>query len=61
MTSSGLCVAATMSGLGTLNKGGDAEVWSVSCGSAGSCVADGDYEDQHLNGQRFVAAGRHGA
>jgi hypothetical protein len=32
-------------GLGALNAGGNATVSSVSCGSAGNCVAGGDYAD----------------
>jgi hypothetical protein len=43
-----------------LNKGGDASVSSVSCTSAGNCVAGGGYLDQHRHGQGFVATERHG-
>ena len=51
--------AIEVPGLGALNKGGEAEVNSVSCGSAGSCVAGGDYADRR-SGQGFVAVERHG-
>jgi len=47
-------------GLGTLNKGGNAQVTSVSCGAAGDCAAGGNYLDQHGHEQGFVAAERHG-
>ena len=36
--------ALTVPGLGILNKGGNAEVTSVSCAAAGSCVAGGNYQ-----------------
>jgi hypothetical protein len=48
-------------GLTALNKGGLAEVFSVSCASAGSCAAGGYYSDRHGNLQGFVAVERHGA
>jgi hypothetical protein len=35
--------AITVPGLSALNKGGNAGVTSVSCASAASCVAGGDY------------------
>ncbi len=35
--------AAEVPGLGALNKGGHAAVWSVSCTLAGKCAAAGDY------------------
>jgi len=47
--------------LGALNKGADAFVGSVSCASADSCAAGGDYTDVGDNGQGFVAVERHGA
>jgi hypothetical protein len=47
-------------GLGALNTGGDAEVNSVSCASAGNCAAGGGYTDRHGNGQAFVAVERNG-
>jgi hypothetical protein len=51
--------AIEVPGLGALNKGGDARVWSVSCGSAGNCAAGGNYAS---GGQRegFVAVERNG-
>ena len=52
--------AIEVPGLGALNKGGYAEVDSVSCASAGSCAAGGDYEDRAGMGQGFVAVERHG-
>jgi hypothetical protein len=36
--------ALTLPGLQTLNKAGNAEVTSVSCAAAGSCVAGGNYQ-----------------
>ena len=37
--------AIEVPGLGALNTGGPAGVNSVSCASAGSCAAGGDYAD----------------
>jgi hypothetical protein len=60
--------ATEVAGLGALNAGGDAGVNSVSCASAGSCVAGGAYADGgiapprpqgHLHG--FVAVEQDGA
>ena len=48
-----------MPGLAALNKG-DAEVDSVSCGSAGNCAAGGSYMNGRGNGQGFVAVERGG-
>src|SRR5215469_5732714 len=39
--------AIEVPGLGVLNKGGNAGVGSVSCGSAGNCVAGGSYRDRN--------------
>ena len=50
--------AVEVPGLGALNKGGQAGVASVSCGSAGSCAAGGDYQNHGLQG--FVVIERHG-
>jgi len=36
--------AIEVPGLGALNKGGGAVVWSVSCASPGNCAAGGDYD-----------------
>jgi hypothetical protein len=52
--------ASMVPGLATLNKGGDAEVVSVSCASAGNCAAGGDYADQHRHPQGFVVSGKNG-
>lgn len=40
----------------TLNKGGDAEVNSVSCGAAGECAAGGSYLDGSGHSQAFVVS-----
>jgi len=52
--------AIEVPGLAALGRGGESGVESVSCGSAGSCVAGGKYldGDDHLQG--FVAAERNG-
>ena len=47
--------AAEVPGLGFLNVAGHAGVNSVSCGSAGSCAAVGDYTDGSGHQQGFVA------
>ena len=52
--------AVEVPGLGALNKGGDAYVESVSCASAGTCAAAGDYTDQHDDPQGFVVVERNG-
>ncbi|MGO9501902.1 MAG: hypothetical protein ACLPUO_10065 [Streptosporangiaceae bacterium] len=53
--------AIEVPGLGALNKRGDAQVLSVSCGSAGSCAAGGIYDEQRdVHGQGFVAVERNG-
>jgi hypothetical protein len=39
---------------GALNTGGDAEIDSVSCSSAGNCTAGGFYTDSSHNNQAFV-------
>ena len=46
-------------GLAALNTGGDAEVDSVSCASAGNCAAGGYYEDRPP-AQGFVVVERNG-
>jgi hypothetical protein len=46
--------AVEVPNLGTLNAGGDAVVRSVSCASAGNCVAGGLYQDSSGNFQGFV-------
>jgi len=54
--------AIEVPGLGALNRGGAAEVASVSCASAGSCAAGGFYLDRRGNAQGFVVSqtGPHG-
>lgn len=47
--------AGEVPALGALNSGGDAQVQSVSCASAGNCVAGGWYQGTSLN-QGFVAS-----
>ena len=52
--------AIEVPGLGALNRGGNAAVSSVSCGSAGSCAAGGAYRDGRGRRQGFVAVERNG-
>ena len=52
--------AIEVPGLGALNQGGTAGVWSLSCGSAGSCAVAGDYTDGDGHGQAFVATEKDG-
>ena len=52
--------AIEVPGLGALNKGGYAEVDSVSCASAGNCAAGGGYEDPAQDEQGFVAVEKNG-
>jgi hypothetical protein len=52
--------AIEVPGLGALNKRGRAQVNSLSCGSAGSCVAGGFYTDSQDVPHGFVADERHG-
>ena len=52
--------AAGVADLGALNAGGFAEVTSVSCAPAGSCVAGGDYADRLANSQGFVVSEKQG-
>ena len=46
--------AIEVPGLGTLNKHGDARVYSVSCASAGNCAAGGGYQDRSAHFQVFA-------
>jgi hypothetical protein len=46
--------AIEVPGLGTLNKHGDARVYSVSCASAGNCAAVGGYQDRSAHFQVFA-------
>src|SRR6266481_1699280 len=48
--------AQKVPGTGTLNKGGNAEVNSVSCRSAGNCTAGRSYKDGSGRYQAFVAS-----
>jgi len=47
--------AEEIPGSGTLNKGGDVRIDSVSCASAGNCSAGGHYLSSSGHGQGFVA------
>ncbi len=49
-----------MPGLAALNKGQNAQVNSVSCASAGNCVAGGYYSEKNGRTQGFVAVERNG-
>jgi hypothetical protein len=46
--------AKEVPGTATLNKGGDAQISSVSCASPGECSAGGAYEDTSSHLQAFV-------
>jgi hypothetical protein len=49
--------AREVPGLGALNAGGDAQISSLSCGSAGNCSAGGSYEDSSgYHSQAFVVS-----
>jgi cytochrome c551/c552 len=48
--------AKEVPGTAVLNKGGSAEVSSLSCRSAGNCSAGGGYVDGSAHGQAFVVA-----
>jgi hypothetical protein len=52
--------AIEVPGSGTLNAGGDAELSSVSCASAGNCAAGGDYTDGSHRLQALVVSERNG-
>src|SRR5258706_487103 len=52
--------AIEVPGSGALNKGGNAEVFSVSCASAGNCAAGGAYSDGSGHAQAFAVSERHG-
>jgi hypothetical protein len=53
--------AIEVPGLGALNKRGNAQLTSVSCGSAGNCAAGGFYTDGSGRGQAFVVSERNGS
>ena len=50
--------AREVPGTATLNTGGDAQINSVSCGSAGNCSAGGNYTDSSGHQQVFVDSER---
>jgi hypothetical protein len=52
---------ATVPGLGSLNKGRNAGVLSLSCPSPGNCAAGGDYTDGGRHQQGFVVSARNGS
>ncbi len=52
--------AIEVPGLGALNVGGYADVWSVSCASAGNCAAGGYYRDGDGHNQGFVVSEENG-
>jgi hypothetical protein len=52
--------AIEVPGLRSLNRGGHAQLASVSCGSAGDCVAGGSYVDGSGHAQAFLVARQHG-
>jgi len=53
--------AIEVPGSATLNTGGNASVYSVSCATAGNCVAGGTYTDGSGNGQAFVVSETNGS
>jgi hypothetical protein len=52
--------AIKIAGVTALNIGGNAQVTSVSCASAGNCAAGGFYTDRNDDGQGFVVVERNG-
>ena len=48
--------AEQVPGTAALNKGGDADILSVSCAAAGNCSAGGDYADRSGHLQAFVVS-----
>jgi hypothetical protein len=46
--------AVEVPGTAALNRGGDAQIISVSCGSAGNCGAGGSYVNSFHHRQAFV-------
>jgi hypothetical protein len=53
--------AKQVPGSAALNTGGNARMWSVSCGSAGNCGAGGSYRDSSGHYQAFTVAEAHGS
>jgi hypothetical protein len=52
--------AIEVPGTAALNRGVDAQLSSVSCGSAGNCSAGGFYTDSSVHSQAFVVSQAHG-
>ena len=52
--------AVEVPGTAALNSGGDASVYSVSCGAAGDCAAGGSYRDGSGHYQAFVVSETNG-
>lgn len=52
--------AEEVPGTGALNRGGDAGVGSMSCPSAGNCIAVGSYSDISTNDHEFAVTETHG-
>ena len=52
--------AIEVPGTAKLNKIGNAEVMSVSCVTAGECIAGGYYDENATHYKAFVAAEKHG-
>ena len=52
--------AIAVPGLEALNKGGGVDVYSLSCGAAGSCVIVGDYANKFSNDEGWVAVEKNG-
>jgi hypothetical protein len=48
--------AIEVPGTAALNRGGDAEIASVSCASPGNCSAGGHYTESSRNRQAFVVS-----
>src|SRR5215469_6162114 len=53
--------AEEVPGLGALNTGGLAVIFSLSCGAAGNCSAGGYYSDSSANLQAYVVSEANGA
>jgi hypothetical protein len=52
--------AAEVPGSAALNRGGNAEIYSVSCGSPGNCTAAGSYLTVNRHFQAFIATEKSG-
>ena len=52
--------AEEVPGIAALNQGGNAEIASVSCASAGNCSAGGQYMDSSVRRQAFVVSQANG-